>query len=187
MSQRNLKESSFSLARVSGLAVFSLFLSFLMQLQFAPESSATTVSVTAPSQPTFSLNTSGQDPGDFVIAGFSNSATLLVSIGFVDPPSGTTFSLPSTTGLTAASGYNFTGDKTQISFSGSQSNANAALAAMTVGTGNTTGDITIRVTASLSINNVFYNPISNHFYEYFNTNVFAWKSSDTTTSAIHLA
>ncbi|NCV44737.1 MAG: hypothetical protein EBW15_08100, partial [Actinobacteria bacterium] len=38
-----------------------------------------------------------------------------------------------------------------------------------------------------SINNVFYNPISNHFYEYFNTNVFAWKSSDTTTSAIHLA
>jgi len=158
-----------------------------MQLQFAPESSATTVSVTAPSQPTFSLNTSGQDPGDFVIAGFSSSATLLVSIGFVDPPSGTTFSLPTTTGLTAASGYEFTGGKTQISFTGSQADANTALAAMTVGTGGTTGDITIRVTASLSINNVFYNPINNHYYEYFSTSVYAWNSSDTTTSAIHLA
>lgn len=88
--------------------------------------------VTAPSAPTFSLNTASQDPGNFVLSGFSSSATLLVSIGFVDPPTGTTFALPTTTGLTAGHGYNFSGGKTQISFTGTQANANTALAAMTV-------------------------------------------------------
>jgi Listeria-Bacteroides repeat domain (List_Bact_rpt)/Fibronectin type III domain/Lectin C-type domain len=127
---------------------------------------ATGGTITSPASPTFSLNTAGQDPGDFVISGFDNSATLLVSIGFVDPPASTTFSLPTTTGLTAGYGYNFSGGKTQISFTGSQANANAALAAMTVATGNSNGNITIRVTASINAANVYYNPINNSFYEF---------------------
>jgi len=169
------------------LLVFALLLGVLLPISRSPSADASSASVTAPSQPTFSLNTANQDPGDFVIAGFSSSATLLVSIGFVDPPAGTSFTLPTTTGLTASSGYNFTGGKTQISFTGSQANANSALAAMTVATGGTTGDITIRVTASLSIATVFYNPINNHYYEYFSSNVYAWNTPDTSTSAIHLA
>ncbi|NDF54586.1 MAG: hypothetical protein EB145_10390, partial [Proteobacteria bacterium] len=144
-------------------------------------------SVTAPSAPTFASNTSGQDPGDFVIANFDSSATLSVSIGFVDPPSGTSFALPTTTGLTAGSGYNFTGNKTQITFTGTQANANAALAAMTVATGTSTGDVVIRVTASVDRANTYYNPINGNYYEYFSTNVYAWHSADTTQSAFHLA
>jgi len=31
--------------------------------------------VSAPSQPTFSLNTANQEPGDFVLSGFNSSAT----------------------------------------------------------------------------------------------------------------
>ena len=130
---------------------------------------ASTGTVTAPAAPTFSLSTASQDPGDFVLSGFASDATLLVSIGFVDPPSGTTFALPTTTGLTAGYGYNFSGNKVQISFTGSQTNANTALAAMTVGTGATNGTVTIRVTASVNAANVYYNPINDHFYEYVST------------------
>ena len=180
-SKRELK------SRFLPLLVFALLLGVVLPIAKPPTADASVASVTAPSQPTFSLSTANQDPGDFVIAGFSSSSTLLVSIGFVDPPAGTSFSLPITTNLTASSGYNFTGGKTQISFTGSQADANSALAAMTVATGSTTGDITIRVTASLSVATVFYNPINNHYYEYFSTNVYAWNTPDTSTSAIHLA
>ena len=125
--------------------------------------------ITAPTPPSFSLNTSNQDPGNFVLSGFGASDTLNVSVGFVNPPAGTTFALPTTTGLTAGYGYNFSGGKTQISFTGTMANANAALAAMTVSTGSTNGTITIRVTASVSTANVYYNPINGHYYKYVST------------------
>ncbi|MFZ9913190.1 MAG: beta strand repeat-containing protein [Ilumatobacteraceae bacterium] len=148
---------------------------------------ATNPTVTAPSAPTFSSNTSGQDPGDFVIANFSASATLQVSIGFVDPPSGTSFALPVTTGLTAGVGYDFTGNKTQISFTGTQANANAALAAMTVSTGTATGNVVIRVTASVDTANTYYNPINGHYYEVVTrSNTYAW-SATASQSAFDLA
>jgi len=134
--------------------------------------------VTAPNAPTFSLNTANQDPGDFVLSGFASGDTVDVSIGFVNPPVGTTFTLPVTTGLTAGTGYNFTGGKTQITFRGSQANANAALAAMAVTTGSTKGGITIRVTASVYNPNLFYNPINDHYYE-FVSGSFTGSSADT--------
>ncbi|MFM8871227.1 MAG: fibronectin type III domain-containing protein [Actinomycetota bacterium] len=143
--------------------------------------------VTAPSAPELSLNTAGQDPGNFVLSGFNGSDTLLVSVGFVNPPSGTTFALPVTTGLTAGFGYNFVGGKTQISFTGSMANANAALAAMTVTTGATNGTITIRVSASVNTANLYYNPINGHYYEYVaRANTYA-RSATTSQSAFHLA
>ncbi|CAB4618143.1 unannotated protein [freshwater metagenome] len=129
-----------------------------------------TATITAPVAPSFSLNTAGQDPGNFVLSNFNAGDTLNVSVGFVNPPSGTTFALPTTTGLTAGFGYNFTGGKTQISFTGTMANSNAALAAMTVSTGSTNGTITIRVTASVNTANVYYNPINGHYYKYVNIN-----------------
>lgn len=126
--------------------------------------------ITAPVAPSFSLNTANQDPGNFVLSNFNTGDTLNVSVGFVDPPAGTTFTLPTTTGLTAGFGYNFTGGKTQISFTGTMANSNAALAAMTVSTGSTNGTITIRVTASVNTSNVYYNPINGHYYKYVNIN-----------------
>ena len=148
---------------------------------------ADTPTITAPSAPTFALSTSGQDPGDFVISGFSSSATLNVSIGFVNPPSGVTFAMPSVAGLTPGFGYNFTGGKTQISFTGSIANANSALAAMTVSTGSTAGNITIRVTAYENEANLYYNPINGHYYKYVSrSNTYA-NSANTSQSAFHLA
>lgn len=126
--------------------------------------------ITAPTAPSFSLNTPNQDPGNFVLSNFNAGDTLNVSVGFVNPPPGTTFALPTTTGLTAGFGYNFTGGKTQISFTGTMTNSNAALAAMTVSTGSTNGTITIRVTASVNTSNVYYNPINGHYYKYVNIN-----------------
>jgi len=143
--------------------------------------------VAAPSAPTFASNTSGQDPGNFVISNFDASATLSVSIGFVDPPSGTSFALPVTTGLTAGSGYTLSGNKTQITFTGTQANANAALAAMTVSTGSSTGNVVMRVSASVDRANTYYNPINGNYYEYFPTSVYAWHTADTSQSAFHLA
>ena len=122
--------------------------------------------VTAPPAPTLSLSTPNQDPGDFEISGFGSGDTLLVSVGFVDPPAGTTFTLTNTGGLTAGHNYSFGSGKTQLSFTSSQANANTALAAMTVSTGATNGTITIRVSASKSIANVYYNPINDHYYEF---------------------
>jgi outer membrane protein OmpA-like peptidoglycan-associated protein len=181
--RRVLRVAAGFIVLVAGLVVAPVFIGVL-------PASASTGTVTAPPAPTFSLSTAGQDPGDFVLSGFAGDATLLVSIGFVDPPAGTTFALPTTTGLTAGSGYDFTGNKTQISFTGSQTNANTALAAMTVSTGATNGTVTIRVTASVNATNVYYNPINDHFYEYVSNpaNVFAWRTgADKSLSAFHLA
>ena len=125
--------------------------------------------ITAPAPPSFSLSTPNQDPGNFVLSGFGATDTLNVSVGFVNPPAGTTFALPTNTNLTPGYGYNFSGEKTQISFTGTMANANAALADMTVSTGSTNGTITIRVTASVNTANVYYNPINGHYYKFDST------------------
>ena len=130
---------------------------------------ASTPTVTAPSATTFTRNAAGQEPGDFVIANFGAEDTLLVSIGLVHPPIGTSFVLPITTGLTPGYGYNFTGEKTQISFTGRQADANAALAAMTVSTSSDVGDVVFRVSASIRTANVYFNPVNSHYYEYVST------------------
>ena len=130
---------------------------------------AATPSVTSPPPTSFVKNFAGQEPGNFVISNFGTEDTLLVSVGLVDPPTGTSFTLPITTRLTAGYGYNFTGNKTQISFTGKQADANSALAAMTVTTGSNNGDVEIRVSASLSTADVYFNPVNGHYYEYVST------------------
>ena len=145
--------SAVTTSRITKIALIALFVATSNGLTISslPKASAiaATPSVTAPSPTIFSKNVAGQEPGNFVIANFGAEETLLVSVGFVDPPTGTSFALPITTRLTAGYGYNFTGNKTQISFTGKQADANSALAAMTVATGPSGGDVVIRVSASL--------------------------------------
>ena len=69
-------------------------------------------SVTAPDPKSFTVNTTGQDASGFSLSGFGATSTLLASISLVNPPSGTTFVLNTTTGLTAASGFTLSGNKT---------------------------------------------------------------------------
>ena len=152
----------------SGFAVLFVFISSVITIASQPVASAlaATPTVTAPSKTSFTNSAANQEPGDFVITHFGASDTLLVSVGLIGPPTGTTFVLPTSTGLTAGYGYNFTGNKTQISFTGTQADANTALAAMTVTTGSNSGDVEIRVAASVSTENLYFNPINGHYYEF---------------------
>ena len=76
-------------------------------------------SITAPPGRTYQVSTSGQDASGFVVSGFS-SEILLTSVGLVNPPSGTTFSITTTTGLSFATGYNTWSNITRISFTGTK-------------------------------------------------------------------
>ena len=64
-------------------------------------------SITQPAAKKFELNVSGQACSGFVLNGFTSTDILLASIGFINPPTGTSFTLTTTTGLTPASGFTF--------------------------------------------------------------------------------
>lgn len=120
-------------------------------------------SISAPPGRTYQVNLAGQDASGFVVSGFANE-TLLTSIGFVNPPSGTTFSLTTTTGLTRATGYNSWTNITRISFTGTQANVNNALASLKVNTGATLGNVQISVSTTINPSGYYYNAINGHFY-----------------------
>ena len=149
------------------------------------------VGVSAPASLTLNPNTADQNPDDFVISGYGATDELLVSIGFVNPPAGTTFRLPTLSGLVAGFGYgpvfSSTNQHTQISFRGTMSNANAALRDMLVSTGSATGDVTVRVSSSIYRPNIYFNPINGHYYEYVARATTYANSANTSESALHLA
>jgi hypothetical protein len=120
-------------------------------------------SITAPPGRTYQVSLSGQDASGFVISGFTTE-TLLTSIGFVNPPSGTTFSITTTTGLTRATGYTSWTNITRISFTGTQANINNALASLKVNTGATLGNVQISVSTTVNPTGYYYNAINGHFY-----------------------
>ena len=121
-------------------------------------------SVTAPDPKSFVVNTTGQDASGFELTGFSATATLLTSISLVNPPTGTTFYLNTTTGLTAASGFTLSGNKTRLVVTGTMASINTALASLKVNTGSVTGDINISVAATVNPTGYFYNGVNGHFY-----------------------
>jgi hypothetical protein len=120
-------------------------------------------SITAPPGRTYQVSTSGQDASGFVISGFT-SETLLTSIGLVNPPSGTTFSITTTTGLSFATGYNTWSNITRISFTGTQANINNALASLKINTGATLGNVQISVSTTINPAGYYYNATNGHFY-----------------------
>ena len=122
-------------------------------------------SITQPLAKKFELNVSGQACSGFVLNGFTSTDILLASIGFINPPTGTSFTLTTTTGLTPASGFNFTGNKTLLVFTGTQANINAALATLKINTGTTAGSVQVSVSATINPPGYYYNPINGHFYK----------------------
>ena len=121
-------------------------------------------SVTAPDPKSFTVNTTGQDASGFELTGFSATSTLLASISLVNPPSGTTFYLNTTTGLTAASGFTLSGNKTRLVITGTMASINTALASLKINTGTITGDINISVAATVNPTGYYYNGVNGHFY-----------------------
>jgi hypothetical protein len=121
-------------------------------------------SVSAPDSKSFLPSASGQDASGFVLSGFNSTATLLASISLVNPPSGTTFTLSTTTGLTAASGFTLSGNKTRLVVIGTMSNINNALASLRVNTGSVRGNVQLSVAATVNPTGFFYNGTNGHFY-----------------------
>lgn len=120
--------------------------------------------VNAPDPKEFLVNTSAQDASGFTLSGFSSNATLLCAIGLPTAPTGTTFYITTTSGLTASIGYTLTGNKTRLTFTGTQANINNALASLKVNTTGTAGNIQISVSATVNPTGYFYLPTNGHFY-----------------------
>ncbi len=121
-------------------------------------------SVSAPDSKSFLPSTTGQDASGFSLSGFSSTATILASISLVNPPSGTTFYLSTTTGLTAASGFTLTGNKTRLVVTGTMANINTALTSLKVNTGSVRGNVQLSVAATVNPTGYFYNGTNGHFY-----------------------
>jgi hypothetical protein len=121
-------------------------------------------SVIAPDSKVFLENTANQDASGFGVTGFNATDVLLASISLVTFPTGTTFYLGTTTGLTAASGFTLTGNKTRLVVTGTMANINTALLSLKVNTGTVKGEIKVSVAATVNPTGYFYNGVNGHFY-----------------------
>jgi hypothetical protein len=139
-------------------------------------------SVSAPDSKSFLPSTTGQDASGFSLNGFSSTATLLASISLVNPPSGTTFYLSTTTGLTAASGFTLAGNKTRLVVTGTMANINTALASLKVNTGSVRGNVALSVAATVNPTGYYYNGVNGHFYRPISTGA-TYPSAKTLSAA----
>jgi hypothetical protein len=141
-------------------------------------------SVIAPAATSYNQNTVNQSATGFSITGFTPAATLLVTVGLVNPPTGTTLRFSTTSGVTASTGYTMTSNFTRISFTGTQANINTVLASLLVNTGSTPGNLYIAVTATENPVGYFYLPSNGHFYRPISTGAFynAAKSAAAATT-----
>ncbi len=137
------------------VTILFLLLSFL----------ATGQSVTAPVAKSFSVSTNGQDASGFSLSGFTVTDILLTSISLVEFPTGTTFYLNTSTGLTAASGFTLAGNKTRLVVTGTMANINTALASLKINTGSIKGTVKLSVAATINPTGFYYNGVNGHFYK----------------------
>jgi hypothetical protein len=128
--------------------------------------------VNAPDPKEFIVNTSGQNASGFSLSGFNATDVLLCAIGLPVAPTGTTFYITTTTGLTASIGYTLTGNKTRLTFTGTQANINNALSSLKVNTTGTAGNVQISVSATVNPTGYYYLPTNGHFYRPISTGVF---------------
>ena len=121
-------------------------------------------SVSAPDSKSFIPSTNGQDGSGFILSGFNATSTLLASISLINPSTNTTFYLNTTTGLTAASGFTLSGNKTRLVVTGTMANINSALASLKINTGSVVGNVQLSVAATVNPVGYFYNGVNGHFY-----------------------
>ncbi len=134
-----------------------LFLILIVNLGFGQ-------AVNAPDPKSFTVSTTGQDASGFELTGFSSTATLLASVSLVSPPSGTTFTFNTTAGLSPASGFTLSGNKTKLVFTGTMASINTALQSLKINTGPIRGDIVLSVAATINPTGYYYNGTNGHFY-----------------------
>lgn len=120
--------------------------------------------VNSPAATAYPQSTANQQVSGFAVSGFNSTATLLVTVGLVNPPSGTTLRLNTTSGVTASTGYSLASNFTRISFTGTQANINTVLASLRLNTGSIPGNVYIAVTATENPVGYYYLPSNGHFY-----------------------
>jgi len=121
-------------------------------------------SVISPTATSYPQSTANQVVSGFSVAGFNPSSSLLITVGLVNPPAGTTLRFNTTTGVTASTGYTISSNFTRISFTGTLANVNTVLASLRLNTGATPGNVYIAVTATENPVGFFYLPTNGHFY-----------------------
>ena len=121
-------------------------------------------SVSAPDSKSFTPSTNGQDASGFSISGFTTTDVLLTSISLINPSTGTTFYLDRLDGLTPASGFTLSGNKTRLVFTGTMANVNIALANLKINTGSVVGNVQLSVATTINPVGYYYNGVNGHFY-----------------------
>jgi hypothetical protein len=122
-------------------------------------------SVSAPDSKSFIPSTNGQDASGFLLSGFATTDVVLASISLVEFPTGTTFYLSTFSGLTPASGFTLTGNKTRLVVTGSMNSVNQALIGLKINTGATKGNVKLSVAATINPTGYYYNGVNGHFYK----------------------
>ena len=139
-------------------------------------------SVSAPSATTFAQSTTNQSASGFSVSGFPTGNSLLITVGLVNPPTGTTLRFSTTSGVTASTGYSLTSNFTRISFTGTQANVNTVLSSLKVNTGSVPGNVYIAVTATENPAGYFYLPTNGHFYRPISTTATYTNAKSTAAS-----
>jgi hypothetical protein len=129
-------------------------------------------SVISPTATSYPQSTANQVVSGFSVTGFNPSSSLLITVGLVNPPAGTTLRFNTTTGVTASTGYTISSNFTRISFTGTLANVNTVLASLRLNTGTTPGNVYIAVTATENPVGYFYLPSNGHFYRPISTGAF---------------
>lgn len=139
-------------------------------------------SVSAPSAASYAQSTANQSASGFSVSGFPTGNALLITVGLVNPPTGTTLNFSTTSGVTASTGYNLSSNFTRISFTGTQANVNTVLASLRVNTGSVPGNVYIAVTATENPAGYFYLPSNGHFYRPISTTATYTNAKSTAAS-----
>ena len=122
-------------------------------------------SISSPDSKSFTPSTVSQDGSGFILSGFNDTTILLTSISLINPPTGTTFYLNTTTGLTAASGFTLVGNKTRLVVTGTLTNINNALSNLKINTGSVVGNVQLSVASTINPTGYYYNGVNGHFYK----------------------
>ena len=167
-----LKSRSIGSDRITILTAAAIALSILVTpFGFIPTAFAVTAAtVTVPATTPVSANSATTDITGISVGGLASGTTYLVAIGMTNFPSGAVLRLNTTTGLTASygftSGSNTFTSFTNISFRGSLTNVNNALASLRYISGASgASNPSIRVTATSYDAGYSLNGINGHYYK----------------------
>jgi hypothetical protein len=119
-------------------------------------------------------NASSQEAGDFVVSGYEADTTIRASLVLRNAPTGSTFSIGTTTGLSLAATFESWISVSELTFTGNLASVNAGLASLTLNTPNLSGVADLELTVSEVVaaqqaagdGDIAFNPENGHYYQF---------------------